>query len=74
MSLESSDARMGRLAKNEIYFGDYIPIKETLREIDRIKKRDVNEVIEVMLDDMDDISLTILGKADIKAIEDIWKN
>ncbi|MCX8109710.1 MAG: insulinase family protein [Syntrophorhabdaceae bacterium] len=74
MSLESSEARMGRLAKNEIYFGDYIPLKDTLREIDRIEKRDVNELVEMIFHDMNSISLTVLGKADIKAIEAIWKN
>ncbi|HOV90628.1 MAG TPA: pitrilysin family protein [Syntrophorhabdaceae bacterium] len=74
MSLESSEARMGRLAKNEIYFEDYIPLKETLREIDRIKKSDVNEMIESIFDNIDNISLTVLGRADIKAIEEIWKN
>ncbi len=39
ISLESSETRMGRLAKNEIYFGGYIPLKETLREIDSIQER-----------------------------------
>ncbi|HPP06342.1 MAG TPA: insulinase family protein, partial [Syntrophorhabdaceae bacterium] len=74
MSLESSDARMGRLAKNEIYFDGYIPLKETLKEIDRIEKKDINTVIELIFDDLKDISITVLGKADIKAIKDIWKD
>lgn len=73
MSLESSDARMGRLAKNEIYFDGYIPLKETLREIDSIGKKDINTVIELVFEDMKNISITVLGKADIKAIENIWK-
>ncbi|HOT41309.1 MAG TPA: pitrilysin family protein [Syntrophorhabdaceae bacterium] len=74
MSLESSEARMGRLAKNEIYFGDYIPLKDTLREIDRIERKDVNELAEMILDDMENISLTVLGKADVKAVEGLWKS
>jgi len=74
MSLESSDARMGRLAKNEIYFNGYIPLKETLREIDRISKKDINAIIDLIFDDLKNISITILGKADIKAVENIWKN
>ncbi len=35
ISLEGSEARMGRLAKNEIYFDRYEPIKTTLKKIDR---------------------------------------
>lgn len=74
MSLESSEARMGRLAKNEIYFGGYIPLKDTLREIDRIERKDVNELAEMILADMEAISLTVLGRADKKAIEGLWRN
>ncbi|HOP86204.1 MAG TPA: pitrilysin family protein [Syntrophorhabdaceae bacterium] len=74
MSLESSDARMGRLAKNEIYFDGYIPLKETIREIDMIEKKDINGIIDLIFDDLNNISITILGKADIKAIKSIWKD
>ncbi|MCX7965600.1 MAG: insulinase family protein [Syntrophorhabdaceae bacterium] len=74
MSLESSDARMGRLAKNEIYFDGYIPLKETIKEIEGIEKKDINAVIDLIFHDMENISITVLGKANIKAIEEIWKN
>ena len=43
LALESSDGRMSRLAKNEIYFGRYIPLEEALRELDRV---DVERVLE----------------------------
>ncbi len=43
LALESSDGRMSRLAKNEIYFGRYIPLEEALRELDRV---DVARVLE----------------------------
>ena len=37
---------MGRLAKNEIYFDRYEPIKETLKKIDRVQKPQVDEMSE----------------------------
>jgi len=43
LALESSDGRMSRLAKNEIYFGRHIPLEEALRELDRV---DVERVLE----------------------------
>ncbi|HOF56967.1 MAG TPA: pitrilysin family protein [Syntrophorhabdaceae bacterium] len=74
ISLESSEARMGRLAKNEIYFADYVPLRETLREIDNIKKSDVDEMAKKIFRNPCDISLTILGKADKEQILSIWKD
>jgi predicted Zn-dependent peptidase len=74
ISLESSEARMGRLAKNEIYFGNYIPLKETLRSIDGIRKSDVNEMARYIFGDADDLSLTILGNVKKKNVEQAWKS
>jgi predicted Zn-dependent peptidase len=74
ISLESSESRMGRLAKNEIYFGSYIPLKETLRAIDGIRKSDVNEMGRFIFSDPDDLSLTVLGGVDTKLVEQTWKS
>ncbi|OPX93209.1 MAG: Protease 3 precursor [Syntrophorhabdus sp. PtaB.Bin006] len=73
ISLEGSETRMGRLAKNEIYFGDYIPLKDTLREIDRITKPEVDEIGKEIFSSPAGISLTILGSVDKKHIEELWK-
>jgi len=73
ISLESSEARMGRLAKNEIYFGGYIALRETLREIDNIKKSGVDEISNEIFKNPGDIPLTILGKTDKKRVSKIWK-
>jgi len=73
ISLESSESRMGRLAKNEIYFGGYIPLKETLREIDSIKKSEVDEMGRTIFAKPETISLTILGNTDREEIERLWK-
>jgi predicted Zn-dependent peptidase len=74
ISLEGSESRMGRLAKNEIYFGGYIPLKETLRSIDGIRKSDVNEMARRILDDPTKISLTVLGNIDKEKTEWLWKS
>ena len=74
ISLESSETRMGRLAKNEIYFGGYIPLKETLREIDIIKKPQVDEIGRTIFNKPEEISLTILGNVDKEKIEKLWKS
>ena len=74
ISLESSESRMGRLAKNEIYFGCYIPLKDTLRAIDGIRKSDVNDIARFVFNKPDDLSLTILGNVDKKTVEDAWKS
>lgn len=73
ISLEGSETRMGRLAKNEIYFGGYIPLKDTLREIDRITKPQVDEMGKDIFKSLDDISLTILGAVDKSRVEALWK-
>lgn len=75
LSLESSDARMGRLAKNEIYFGRYIPLKDTIKEIEKIEKKDVLEVVSTLLESFDNISITLLGEGiEKERIEEIWKS
>lgn len=73
IALEGSETRMGRLAKNEIYFGDYIPLKDTLREIDSIKKRDVASIARQIFDSPDEISITVLGNVDSAKVKGIWK-
>ena len=73
ISLESSETRMGRLAKNEIYFNGYIPFKETLRDIDSIKKKDVDTIAREIFENPEEISITVLGNANAEKIEKIWK-
>jgi predicted Zn-dependent peptidase len=74
ISLEGSESRMGRLAKNEIYFGDYIPLKDTLHSIDKISKSDVNEIARSILGDQEKISLTVLGNIDREKTKRLWRS
>ncbi|OPY70094.1 MAG: Protease 3 precursor [Syntrophorhabdaceae bacterium PtaU1.Bin034] len=73
ISLEGSEARMGRLAKNEIYFDRYIPVRETLKKIDHVQKPQVDEMSRLAFGQPESMALTVLGKVDRKKIERIWK-
>ena len=74
MSLESSEARMGRLAKNEIYFDGYVPIKETIKSIGAIHKANVDDMCQFIFGDPSRISLAILGRVGKDTIERLWKS
>jgi predicted Zn-dependent peptidase len=74
ISLESSEARMGRLAKNEIYFDGYVPLRETLKSIDGIQKAQLDEMSQSVFGDLSRISLAILGRVDKKVVESLWKS
>jgi predicted Zn-dependent peptidase len=60
MSLESSDSRMGRMARNEIYRGDFISVVDLIDKIDRVTIDDVAEVAHDILNP-DSMVLTMLG-------------
>jgi len=49
LSLENSDNRMSRLAKDEIYFGRSIPIGDVVREIDAVTTDQVLEVTSPLM-------------------------
>jgi len=74
ISLEGSEARMGRLAKNEIYFDRYEPIKETLKKIDGVQKTQVDEMSALVFGHPESMALAVLGPADPSKIEKIWKS
>jgi predicted Zn-dependent peptidase len=60
LSLEGSDGRMGRLAKDEICFGRHIPLGEVLRDLDEVSEGAIIEVAQEMLDSHP-LCLTLLG-------------
>ena len=49
LSLEASDARMTRLARDEIYFGRVVPLKEIISDIDRVRACEVVEIAQGVL-------------------------
>ncbi len=74
ISLEGSEARMGRLAKNEIYFDRYEPIKETMKKIDRVQKVQVDEMIKLVFGEPENMAVAVLGAVEAGEIERLWKS
>jgi len=60
LSLESTNSRMSRLAKDEIFFGRFFSLDETLGEINKVSKRQVQRLSDLLLDPRK-LSLTVLG-------------
>lgn len=63
LSLESSDNLMTRLAKNEIYFGSYLPVDQILSGIEQVRE----EMVRDLADDLfrkHSFCLTVLGPMD----------
>ena len=49
LGMESSSRRMSRLAKNELYYGDYISIDSLLEEIDNTGVEDVLNIAKKVI-------------------------
>ncbi len=62
LSLESTSSRMTRLAKQELYFGQYFTLDEILAAIDRVTPADTEALISTLLD-RGPLSLVALGPA-----------
>jgi len=67
LSLESTDSRMSRLAKNELYFSRYISTEEIIEGIEKVSSEEVGVLAEQMLRP-EALSLTVLGPVTEKAI------
>lgn len=60
LSLESSDNRMTRMAKNEIYFGRFLPVDEVIDEIDTVTVDQIQELANKLFRP-EHLCLTLLG-------------
>lgn len=61
LSLESSDNRMTKLAKNEIYFGQYMPLREIIKGIDLVTPQGIFDLAAELIDDRY-LTLVLMGK------------
>ena len=70
LGLESTNSRMSRLAKDEILFGRFFTLEETLGEINKVSKRQIQRLSDRLLDTQK-LSLTILGPvaSDVRRLE-----
>ena len=69
LSLESTNSRMIRLAKDEIYFGRYVSLDEILKAIDRVSPRKIQKLAEELFDPQL-LTLTTLGPLAKKDLPD----
>ncbi|MBI3995098.1 MAG: insulinase family protein [Nitrospirae bacterium] len=60
LSLESTNSRMSRLARDEIFFGRFFTLEETLGEINKVSKEQIRRLTDRLLDTRN-LSLTVLG-------------
>jgi len=49
LGLEASDSRMAKLAKDELYLGEVMPIEKVVKRIDRVRVKDVIEAAKEYL-------------------------
>lgn len=61
LSYESTDNRMSRLAKGELYFNRFIPLKEILDGIRRVSAEDIQQLAQELFQ-KNTFSLVALGK------------
>jgi len=67
LSLESTDNRMSRIARSEIYYDKYIPIDDIIEKIDAVKAETVRETArEIFRDEL--FTFTFLGPVEEKEI------
>ena len=60
LNLESTSSRMSRLAKDELYFGRQLPVKELIGGIEKVKTSQVKRLARELFDEPN-LSLTVLG-------------
>lgn len=68
LSLESASARMGRLARNELYLGKQLDVEEAIREIEKVSLDNVLKAARRTFD-ANKLMLTVLGQK--SAIKDL---
>ncbi len=67
LNMESTSSRMSKLAKDEIYSGRHLPLKEIVGEIDKVSVTQVMDLTHVLFN-AKGLSLTALGKIDPAAL------
>ncbi|MFQ5899943.1 MAG: M16 family metallopeptidase [Thermodesulfobacteriota bacterium] len=63
LAMEGSESRMNKLARDEIYFGRHIPVKEIMDKVDKVSSTDIIELAREMFLPTS-LALTALGKVD----------
>jgi predicted Zn-dependent peptidase len=67
LSLESSNSHMGRIARQEIYFGKYLSFDDTIKAVDKVTAEQIGRIAQQLFTP-ESLALSILGplnKADV---------
>jgi predicted Zn-dependent peptidase len=67
LSLESTDSRMGRLARSQIYFNRFVSTEEIIEGIESVSAEEVTNLARQLFQQAP-LSLTVLGPVTEKAI------
>jgi len=59
LGLESTDSRMTRLARMEMYLGDYITLDQVIEDIEKVKKSEIIDISRELLVD-DELQTTMI--------------
>ncbi|MBD3297835.1 MAG: insulinase family protein [candidate division Zixibacteria bacterium] len=60
LGLESTQARMHRLARHELYLGEHIPVEQTMKAVDRVTGKDIVDIARQVFSP-DQLALSIVG-------------
>jgi predicted Zn-dependent peptidase len=71
LAMENMEAIMTRIAKNEMYFGKYIPLAEVVESIDYVTSEDVIRLAGEIFSGQD---LTIVGLGPLEDVGIDWKS
>jgi len=63
LGLESSNARMANLARQEMYFHNFMTVEEVIARIDAVQASEVQSMAQRLFD-QDKIAVTLLGRLD----------
>jgi predicted Zn-dependent peptidase len=70
MALESSSGRMNNIARQEIYYGNYLSAEQIIAEIEKVTIKEIETIIDTYLT-KDKMAITVLGNADIAKLSGI---
>ncbi len=73
LGMESTSARMNRLARQELVLGEYHSMDETLKDIGKLKAADISKVANRMFD-LSQVAVAVKGPAEKKALENALQN
>lgn len=73
LGMESTSARMNRLARQELVLGEYRSLDDTLKDIEKLKSADIMEIANQIFD-LSKVAVAVRGPAEKRALENVLDN